>query len=257
MKHYFLYNFLPPLEIQTRPDIAFSQLLDSYNVNLTRQEKEKLRVIQLFTDLNNIYAHLTGGRWNSKGTLTQEELKERLEKGEDLPPYVLDFFAKYDNPKDQKRFFSEILVEYFQSEKGKHEGFIKEFLRFERELRLLLIAYRSKKIHADIIEELQFEDLNDPLVFDIIARKDAAQYEFPFEYRDLKPAIEQAGRNPLKQHFAILKYRFNHYNRFLEEAPFSLDSLLAYFVQHMILDDYYGLSKEEGKQFLDSILETP
>ncbi|MBM3201185.1 MAG: DUF2764 family protein [Chlamydiae bacterium] len=255
MRHYYLYTSLPPLEIQAKPETTFSNVLDSYLANLSKEDQKKLRVIQLFVDLTNIYAFITEGRWNAKGTLSRAELKEALEGGEYFPQYVYDFFDRYEDINDQKRFFSKILIEFFQYEKDKHEGFLKEFIQFERQLRLVLLAYRSKKIHVDLAKELQFEDLADPLVMDILARKDAAHVEFPYEFRDLKVVIEQAGLNPLRQHFAILKYRFAHYAHFVEQTPFSLDSLLAYFVQFTILDEYYGLSAEEGKQFLDSILE--
>lgn len=256
MKHYFLYTSLPPLEVQSRPDIPYPLLLERYELNLAEEEKKQLAVIHLFVNLNNIYAYLTNGKWNPKGSLSKENLKESLERKEGLPDYVLDFFEKYEDPQDQKKFFSKVLIDFFRSNIDKHKGFLKEFIRFERDLRLVMIGYRAKRSYLDLLSELQFEDLADPLVIDILARKDAAQYEFPFEFKDLKTAIEKVGPNPLKQHFAIAKYRFRHYAPFQEEDPFSFDSLLAYFVQYMILDDYHGLSVDEGKEFLDSILET-
>jgi len=257
MRHYFLFTSLPPLDLYTKPDIGYSLLLESYLMNLSGKEKKQLAVIQLFVDLTNIYSHLTEGKWNSKGTLSQGELKEALDKGEIFPQYVFDFFDEYEDLEDQKKFFSKVLIHFFREHWEKQQGFLREFIHFERNLRLILIAYRSKKSHVDLLNELQFEDFAEPLVMDILARKDAAHYDFPFEFRDLKFAIDQAGPNPLKQQFAILKYRFGHYAHFVEEHPFSLDSLLAYFVQYIILDDYYSLSLEEGKQFLDSILERP
>jgi hypothetical protein len=256
MKHYFLYSSLPALEIQAKPDIAYPLLLEAFHLNFNEKEKEQLALIQFFVNLNNIYAYLTGGKWNLKGSISIQDLKECLEKKEGLPDYVLDFFAKYEDPKDQKRFFSKVLIDFFHAEHDKHKGFLKEFICFERDLRLVLLAYRVKRSHLDLLRELQFEDFANPLVIDILARKDAAHYDFPFEFKDLKLAIEKAGPNPLKQHFAIAEYRFRHYAPFLEEDPFSIDSLLAYFVQYMILDDYHGLSVDEGKELLDSILET-
>lgn len=255
MRHYFLFTSLPPLDLKAKPDVSADALRQSFKLNLSEDELTTVSVIREYQDIENLFSLITDGRERDRGNFSKKELKEILETKDGLPEYFIDFFETYEGFEEQKQYFPKLFVDFFKRYQDHKQPFIRDFVRFERDLRLILLAFRAKKIHADLIRELQFEDLGDPLVMDILAKKDSPHYEFPFEYRGLKDALERVGPNPLKQEFAIVKYRFIHYGKYIEEDPFTMDALLAYFVRHDALDGYYSMSGELGEQFIDGILE--
>jgi len=250
--YYYLAASLPPLEFPSVPDISFESLKESLRLNLSEKDLKKVEALRLFVDISNIRPLLLEEEIDPRGNLSEKELDEAVLVRDFLPDYVFDFLDKYDTLPDKLRHFSELLSHFFAAELQEQTGFLKEYLIFEREWRLVVLALRAKTVRRDVIRELQFEDFNDPIVSQIIAQKDSDQYEPPAEYKDLKEKFIACGPDPWQQNKMLSEYRFNKIEEMLEKGQFSMDAILAYLAQLMIVEYWNELDEERGKVILDT-----
>lgn len=124
----------------------------------------------------------------------------------------------------------------------KSDGFAKQFLREERAVRLILLALRAKKWGRSLAFEMQDEDPNDDLVAYILMQKDAKSFEPPAEYAELKTLYEKFGDEPLSLHRSLLNYRFQKAGELIGLQTFTLDRLLAYYVQLVLADQWKNIN---------------
>ncbi|MCX6990108.1 MAG: DUF2764 family protein [Chlamydiae bacterium] len=250
--YYYLATTLPPLEFPSVPDISFESLKESLSLNLSEKDLEKVEVLRLFVDINNIRPLLLEEEIDSRGNLTEKDLDEALLVQDFLPEFVFDFLDKYDTLPEKLKHFSELLSKFFTEEIPKQKGFLKEYLTFEREWRLVILALRAKIANRDVAKELQFEDFNEPIVSQILAQKDAEQYDPPVEYKELKEKFLACGTDPWQQNKMLSEYRFSRIEEMVKKGQFSIQAILAYIAQLMIVEYWNELDEERGKVILDT-----
>jgi len=253
VNYYFLAPSLPPLELGHIPDITSEELFARLAVNLTKEDMEKAKVLRRFVDINNIRALTLEEHIDARGNLNEKELDEALLTHNIFPLYVFDFLDKYETPSQRLKYFPELLSRFFVEETETNEGFLKRYLTFEREWRLVMLALRAKQTGKDVIKELQFEDLKDPIVAQILAQKDEKNYEPPLEYIDLKQVYLSCGQDPWQQYKAVQTWRFNKIDELVEHPSFSIDWVLAYIAKLMIVEQWNELDEEKGLMILDTI----
>lgn len=252
MSVYFAYSSLPPLDFTSKPDISTEGLLDLFTLNLSERQMNKVRTFQLWIDLHNIYES-----FDARGAYSKSTLKDLLKHEERLPDYVFEFLALYEDDEERERNFAWLIAAYFQKERQRNNGFVRKFLKFENEWRIVMTAYRSKKTRKNLGRELQFENSDDPIVAMALMQKDThSAFVFPYEYKDLERIIVEAGPDPSKQLEAMTLYRFNFYQEHIVKHPFTLEALIAYMMALWILEDYYALKQDKGELLLANIVET-
>ena len=250
--YYYLATTLPPLEFPIVPDISFELLKESLSLNLSEKDLKKVEVLRLFVDINNIRPLLLEEEIDSRGNLSEKDLDEALLVQDFLPEFVFDFLDKYDTLPEKLKHFSELLSNFFAEEIQKQKGFLKEYLTFEREWRLVILALRAKITNRDVVKDLQFEDFNDPIVSQILAQKDAEQYDPPVEYKELKEKFLACGTDPWQQNKMLSEYRFSRIEEMVDKGQFSIEAILAYLAQLMIVEYWNELDEERGKVILDT-----
>lgn len=256
MSVFFVFSSLPPLEFASKPDISSSELMQLFEENFDRKQMREVYTLKLWIDIQNIYSTLSQHAFDERGNYTKNTLKELLMHREELPDYVFEFFNRYESLEQQKKHFSWLLSAYFKNEKEKSKGYLREFLEFEHQLRVVTTGYRSKLLKREIARELQYEDLEDPVVAMTISQKDTSStYVFPFEYKTLEAALAEAGPNPSHKYAVIAEYRFNFYTKYISESPFTFKACLAYMMCLWILEEYFALKQEKGETMLDQLLE--
>lgn len=251
--YYYLTSSLPPLEFPVLPEGVGSVFLRvDLETNLSEEDRKRVESLYLFVDLSNIKLLFGEEEVDPRGNLDEKELDEALLYQSFFPLYVFDYLQKYETRKERLKNFPALLAQFFREEAETQKGFIQKYFSFERELRLVLLGFRAKKLHRDLGKELQFEDLADPLVMQILSQKDAEQYEPPVEYKEVKELLDLSGSDPLEQNKAIAGYRFRKIKEMGENNPFSIDWLLAYLAQVMIVEYWNGLDKEKGQTILST-----
>lgn len=252
-QYYYLAASLPPLEFPTLPTgLSYLSLRSSLEANLPKKDYKKVQSLCLLIDLLNIKTIFEEEEIDTRGNLLEEELDDALLTGTFFPEYVFDFLQKHETLPERLHNFPALLAQFFREEEEKEEGFLKKYFSFERELRLVLLAIRSKMAHRDLVKELQFEDGTDSFVLHLLAQKDAEQYEPPMEYKEVKELIAAANGDPWEQNKAITEYRFRMVQQMVEAETFSIDSMLSYLVQLMLIEYWHELSREKGQIILST-----
>jgi len=253
--YYFLAASLPPLVLGEKPDLSFEELSARLSINLTVKDFEKTVVFRRFLDLTNIRALFMEDAIDPRGNLSEKELDQALLLQDGLPQYAFDFLDRFETAAEKLRFFSGLISTYFNEEIAhQKEGFLKTYLEFERSWRLVLLALRAKQLGRDVIAELQFEDLRDPLVLDVLAQANAASYEPPIEYLDLKEKYLSAGPDPWQQYKVIAEWKFKRIEELVDQPLFSIDWILSYIARLLIVEQWYELDSAKGKIILEAFV---
>ncbi|MBS0615419.1 MAG: DUF2764 family protein [Verrucomicrobia bacterium] len=252
--YYFLAASLPPLTLGEKVEFSFGELSKLLEVNLYGKDLEKARIFRRIIDLGNIRALYQEESIDPRGNLNEKELDEALLFKDDLPDYVFDFLDQFETTPEKLRHFSGLFSAYFAKEGEDESGFIKDYLKFEREWRLVLMALRAKQLKRDITRELEFEDFTDPLVAQILAQRDADDYDPPQEYAQLKEKFLACGPDPWQQYKTVAQWRFNYIGELVDKPFFSLDWILAYMAQLLIVEQWNELEEEKGKMILDAFV---
>ncbi len=250
--YYFVVPSLPPLALHERPEITFEELMGRLEINLSKQDLEKTVVLRRFVDIYNIRSLLMEEPVDPRGNLNQKELDEALLVHAVLPDYVFDFLDQFEKVIDKIRNFHGLLARFFNEEIPRQKGFLRNYLIFERECRLVLLALRAKQLSRDVAKELQFEDPTDPIVAHILAQKDSEIYEPPPEYAELKELIASCYADPLAEHRVFAEYRFRKIAELAENRLFTIDQILCYMAQLMIIESMNELDIERGNMVLET-----
>ncbi len=250
--YYFVVPSLPPLAVGERPEITFEELTNRLKICLNKVDLEKTEVLRRFIDIFNIRALLMEEPVDSRGNLNEKELDEALLVHAVLPDYVFEFIGQFEKVSDKIRNFAGLLAQFFNAEIPKQKGFLRTYLNFERECRLVLVALRAKQLGRDVARELQFEDPTDPLVAQILAQKDSDSYDPPAEYLSLKELIAACYADPWLENKAFAEYRFKKIEELAEAKLFSIDQILAYMAQLLLIENLIELDAEKGTMILDT-----
>ena len=243
--YYFVAPSLPTLVLGEIPEISFDELMTRLLLNLSRADMQKINTLRLVLDLKNIRALYSGRPLDTRANLSEKELDEALLIQDDLPEYVFEFLDQFEEDKEKARHFFGLLSRYYSEEIPKQEGFLKELLIFQREIRLVLAAIRAKKTKRDITSELQFEDFTDPIVAQILAQKDMGDYEPPLEYQELKEKLRNCGDDPWQQYQTIISYEFQRIEEMTGYPLFSLDWILGFVARLLLVEQWNALNDEK------------
>lgn len=253
-QYYFIGTFLPSLSFDAPPEMTFVELEVLLRDNLSFGDYEKTLKFRLFFDILNLRSLWMGEELDPRGELSHASLEEALFGRAGLPDYVYEFIDLYHKKEDRLHHFPSLLAKFFQSAENLSDPFLRHYLNFERELRLVMTAFRAKKLGRDLSIELQYEDPEEDLIAQLLAQQGAKSYEPPEKFRDLKILFEKYSDDPLGLQKAIDKYRFERIEHFVDMADtFSTERILAYFTQFLIVEKWFELDKSKGMQIVDTL----
>jgi len=253
-QYYFLGTSFPPLMIGQVPQVSFDELRELLRMNLTPPDWAKFVDLLRLIDLSNIRAEWLGVPFDEQGNYPAQQLEEALLMREGLPTFMLDYLDKYESSEDRLRFFSSLYPALYREMMEKYpSGFLHEYYKLEREIRLTMTALRAKRFHRDILRELQFEDPTDSTVAGIIAQKDAPEYTPPFETQILKAIFTRCADDPKELHKALLEYRFDKLQELEEAGPFSMDAILGYAARLLLVESWNKLDVGKGTELIEHL----
>lgn len=251
--YYYLASLLPPLAIGHVPPMSFLELKELFAINLNKEDQKKVRKFLTLIDMENLRAFWAHEPHDNRGNYTKAEIEHSLEElawpnGQEFPSYLKDFVEKYKSDKEKVEHFSFLMSDFLkiESEKEEEDSFLSRYFAFERDLRLVLVGFRAKKLNRDLYAELQFEDPSEPIIAEILAQKDAPTYEPPFEFKDLKPIFFEFIDSPLELHKALLAYSFNYIEALVANDHFSIDRILGFMARLLLVEKWLELDMNEG-----------
>lgn len=254
-KYYFLGTLLPELRIGEPPEIGFREYEQLLRENLSASDYEKTRTFRNIYDMINLRFYWKGEPLNPFGNYSESDLEEAFATRSMLPSYVFDFVDKYDNKNDRLDHFPALLSTFFTKEIERSSNFFKAYLTLERELRLVMLAFRAKKLNRDVLIDLQYEDPEDPIIAQILAQKDSLVYEPPEKYEQLKHIFDKYQNQPLELQKALFEFRFNKIEEMLGLDFFSADRTLAYLVELVLIEQWQQMDRQEGNKIVDHMLK--
>lgn len=255
--YYFLGTLLPDLRIGDPPELSFAEFQRLLKENLTASDFAKTETLRNLYDITNLRSYWKGEPLDPVGNLDESQLEEALVTRSILPQYVFAFMDKYDNQQERLRHFPELLAIFFRESIKNASGFFKFYLTLEREIRLILVAFRAKALGRDLYAELQYEDPDEELIAQILAQKDAQTYEPPEKYEDLKSYFETYADKPIELQKALLEYRFNKIDEKLGLQLFTIDKILAYMAELIMIEHWQQMDKQKGLEIIESMLKEP
>lgn len=251
--YYYLIISLPALELNSQPQIRFEEFFQSLEINLTESDFNSVKTLLLFYDLVNLERMLQKGSYDLRGQLSATEQLLALRFKEYYPEFVFDFFEKHQSDRDQLLHFAKIYSLFFSHYSvGKSPE--NAVLKFERELRLFLILYRTKKFKKDLSFELRYEDAHDPFVYQLLSQKEAIKLAPPEDFVKLAEELDST-EDPIQVNQIIEGFRFYHYQELQSEHSFTILGLLAYMMQLLILEDLEKADSTYGLEMFNYILK--
>lgn len=254
-RYFFLGTVLPSLRVGDEPGISFDDVMTLYKDNLGFSDLEKVRVIRTYVDLKNVQKLLKKEEIDHRGNLNEKELDEALVNQENLPDYLFTFLEKYQEAFEQLAHYSKVFILFFKEIERTCQGFLRNYFQFEREWRVILAAYRGKKLGIDPAVSLQHEEFHDPLIAELLAQKDAPSFEFPFGYTELGEKLKEVEGKPDEQYRLMANFRFSRIEEMVQDRPFSLDYFLGYLVQLMVVEDFFALDEKRGRESLTEMIK--
>lgn len=253
--YYFLGTLLPELHIGEAPEIDFNELDQLFKENLSVLDYAKTRTIRNLYDISNLRAYWKGDPLDQNGNFSESQLEEALVTRSMLPQFVFDFMDKYESNEERLHHYPELLAVFFRNAIKNASGFFKSYLSLERELRLVLVAFRAKKVGRDIYQELQYEDPEEEFIAQILAQKDSPSYEPPEKYEEIKTLFERYEDDPIELQKALLEYRFSKIEEKLGIQLFSMDRVLAYMIELIMVEKWQQMDKQKGLKIVESMLK--
>lgn len=254
-KYYFLGIAIPEVTIGVEPELSFIQFWEMLKQNLSDRDLKRAKAVRFLEDIYNIKSYWLGDPLDLRGNWSKQRLESILLQNDKSPRFITDFLQKYETQEDRLKYFSALVVGYFRYEIPRVDGFLKQYLELEREIRLLFVGFRAKVLGRDLFRELQFEDPNDDFVAQILAQKDTKEFEPPAEYAALKPLFQQFYAEPLKLHQALLEYKFNKIDEILGFDKFSVDRILGDMIQLIMAEKWYELDHQVGTKIVDRLVK--
>lgn len=252
--YYFLAASLPPLILGEKPDFSFEELTSRLEINLTKADFEKTVVFRRYIDISNIRALFLEESIDPRGNLSEKELDEAMLLKDGLPQYVFDFLDQFRDINEKVRNFSGLFSTFFVEEIPRQKGFLKAYLEFEREWKLVMLAIRAKEMGRNVTRELQFEDFSDPVVAQILAQRDSEGYDPPTDFVSLQETFFSCGSDPWQQYRQVTKWRFEKIEALIERPLFSIDWVLGYMAQLLLVEHWNELDETKGKMILEAFV---
>ena len=256
-QYYYLSTVLPKLSLDEKPEISFHEFELLLQENLTPRDFEKVRRLRWFYDLRNVRAYWKKEPLDYWGTLNEAELEEALltREANELPDYLYDYLTEYDSMEERQRHFSKIISTYFAKEAGQRPGFLRDLRAFERDLRLIMTAYRARELGRNLEVEFEYEDPEDDVVAQLLAQKEAKEFILPEGFEDLKPILHLYHDSPLKLQKGIMQLIFNWIEDRLQFDYFSINRILGYMAQFILIERFMRLDQEKGLTILNNVVK--
>jgi hypothetical protein len=254
-QYIFVATSLPALKIGEPPEISFEEFATLLKENLLPGDYKKASKLRLYYDILNMRAFWRKEPLDYHANWDFNTLEERLLNREGLPSYVLAFLDKYDNNKKRLDHFSELIFDFFKNEIRSNNGFLRKYFSFERNLRLVLVGFRTKQLNRNLAVELQYENPEEAIIGQLLLQKDAKIYEPPIGFEDLKPIFEEFYNAPMQLYQALLEYRFQKINQMVGVQTFNMDFILGYMAQLIMLEKWMELDKKKGLEIVENIVK--
>lgn len=242
-RHFFVCSALPDISIEQKPRIDFESFIHMVKFSCTHREWQAVCSVRSFFDLMNLQAVLYERPLQLYGNVSPREFQDPIRHSLELPPFIVDFLTHYSSRSEQKEHFPALVAQFFY-EKRELSGFVGEFFSWLEEFFIVGGLVRSKRLGRDIAKELEDEDFSHPLVIEGLAYRNAANYDPPYRFAAVKEIYERDFTDPKALEKNTSNFIFQHLEAIKEDRAWTLDFLLAYMVQLILVEHLWPKEPE-------------
>ncbi len=240
---YFFINFLPPLSLDTTPEMSLDEVEFFMHQNLSSSEMRVVNRLYTFFDLENIRSFLLDLPMKVQGTIPHDALRDMLENDECPLPALEKFFTCYPTLEERKSHVHDLLSSFFQGQPHSLPRFVAQYFRIENTSRSLMAYLRAQALGKTY--EINAEDLG----FDPADNK-----SWPEIFSPLFTLWQARRQSPLDLEQAYASWKFDVIDSLTaQSAPFSLDLGLAYLLQLHLIESRRELKKPAQQNILERI----
>ncbi len=253
--YYYLGTLLPELHFDKKPELGFEELEELLAANLTGKDQEKVNVFRRFSDIQNINYYWKGEPLDPYGHFDKNKLEEALLTGIGLPKYVFEYIEETQHIKDPEKRIYGLMTLFFDQEINQTSGFLKQYLLFEKKLRLILAVLRAKKLNWDLAKDFKHQNLDDEFIEELYSQRDAKTLEIPEGFEEIVEQFNQHYENPAALYKDLTKFRFDFIEEAVGSQQFSIDRILGYYIQLIFIERWQSLDRQHGLTIVDTILK--
>lgn len=255
--YYYLISSLPELTLNDKA-VEFDMLSFRKWVweHLDTKDQELLAILYYSYDIQNMVNLMTnhGSQWQKGGNYYRSDWERYLQDPIDLPP-GLRFFLQENpgkwKPEDYKSLLNKATTYFINWCRTLDNDFLRRWLRFEQNLKNLLIWLNSYKFGLDPTDEV----LGDYYEAEYLRQASPTEIDlkaWDFRFREVMVHFDNS--NIALREFIIDEMRW----RFLDELEtlhsFGIERLLGFAIRLQIINRNIESTEERGKNRLKRIL---
>ncbi|MBN1601713.1 MAG: DUF2764 family protein [Chitinispirillaceae bacterium] len=266
--YYYLVAGLPDLVLDDgKLAVTFDALVQEVGEQIDSSDHELLNLLRYPFDNKNLVSILENneGRFDTKGSLSREELVEGIKNPDIFPGYMQEFIEAYN---EGRAVYPGLVNEdqltwlFYDEALGNGNQFIAEWFTFERDLRNVIagINYRKQFEHVEALGTDRDKPLNAIVigrneVAEAILRSNAPDFGLAGSIPWLDQVLAASKGSSVDFEKAIDTLRWNILNDLTCFSYFSIETILALVVKIVMVERWKSLDPEVGKERLDLLVK--
>ena len=257
--YYCLISGLPDIVLeQSKAPFTLSELIDELHQSLHPEDFHLVELILLPYENSNLrdLAGRTDAPWHPWGKHSREELEEKLREPGLLPAYQYRFYQAFkgETPLWQGMSWENQLTRlYYDFVMEETSGFLRAWFSFERSLKNLLVAWNCRAFHLPPEGQL----IGDDEVTQALLKSHARDFGLSKDLELVDKVLHALERDDLlEREKAIDRIKWNYLDALNTFNYFSIEVVLGYLLQFLMLDRWLRLDPEKGERIIaDRIAE--
>lgn len=263
--YYCLIAGLPDLFFDdNKPALNSSAFRSELNEQLVPKDLKLVETLFATFDNSNFLQLLFRQEkaFNPLGNISKAEMEEQLSPETEfpvLPQYMLSFM-EWTQEREENTLTTEtenILIGlYYESALKTKNLFLKNWLRFELNMKNILTAFNCQKYGFDTAEQLIVTEKENPVAVLLLNKRLKADYFedlLPFHEEIFKIAEAKSEAADKEKALDQLKWRYLDEHTFFHY--FTIEKVLAYTIKLMLAERWMKLDKTTGNELLNKLID--
>lgn len=249
--YFYLISSLPEIVLdQSRAPFSLANYVTQLEEHLEPQDFQQVRLLLRPYDNRNLLRLLgqETGQWEALGAFTESEMREYLEAEEGLPTYMHRFYLAYqsEEPIEAGQGWKDQLTAlYYEHAMGQAEGFLHNWLAYERGLRNVLAAWNIRQYGLDGEGRL----IGQGETVEALRKSRARDFGLSTDYPFLSRLLTELERDDLMaREKAIDRVQWNYINEQLTFHYFTVEVALGYLLHLRMLHRWLSLDPQAGQE---------
>lgn len=255
--YYYLVAGLPELVLeQAKPPFPAEVFREDIRANLHPDDFRQIDLLFLPIDNRNLLALLAkkSEDWDERGVFPLEFMEADLREPEHLPAYMREFITAYqqDTPLVAGMSWENQLTQRYYDHLLSHsEGFLHDWVSFERDLRNILAALSARRFGYSLEGQL----IGDYPLVDHLRSSHARDFGMAGEYPIIERLLQLEDEdNALEREMGIDRLRWQYIDELNTFNYFTVEVLLGYLLKLQIIARWSPLDNIQGRESFERLV---